>query len=146
MPAVATSLDRPCLRNLSLGSDLLRRLESLAIAAGRVFATGGVASRPGAVRGGRIEFLDHRGYVAGDDLRDLDWPLYGRTDELFVKIYGAEREKRVEILLDLSPSMTVTEGKELFACRLAAALAHVALAAGDSVAVAAAMVGKMSNS
>ncbi len=124
---------RPRLRDLSLGTDFLRRLESLTVAAGRLLATGGIATRAGTVRGGRVEFLEHRGYVEGDDVRDLDWNVYGRLNELFVKVFGAEREKRVHILLDLSPSMGAVPGKELFACRLASALAHVALAGGDTV-------------
>ena len=120
-------------RNLALGSDFLGRLESLRVAVGRIMANGQVAARAGNVRGGRVEFLDHRGYVEGDDLRDLDWNVYARTDELFTKVFGAEREKHIHIILDLSPSMAVVPGKDLFACRLAAALAHVALSAGDRV-------------
>lgn len=118
---------------ISLGPDFLRRLESLSIAAGKLIRGGNVASRAGAVRGGRVEFLEHRGYVEGDDLRDLDWNLYARSDEPFVKVFGAEREKQVVILLDLSASMDAVDGKWVFAMRLAAALSHVALAAGDSV-------------
>jgi len=130
--------NRPRQRDLLLGSDFLRRAEALTVAAGRLQATGGVASRAGTIRGGRVEFLDHRGYVEGDDLRDLDWNVYARTSELFTKVFGAEREKHVHLLLDLSPSMSAVPGKELFACRLAAALAHIALAAGDTVQVLAA--------
>jgi len=122
-------------RELALGADLLRRLEALAVRVGRRRAAGAPAGRSGALRGGRAEFLDHRAYAEGDDLRDLDWPLYARTGETFVKVFGVERAKRVRILLDLSPSMAEPETKELFACRLAAALAHAALAAGDAVEV-----------
>ncbi len=131
----AISGNHPCVRSLALGSDFLGRLESLRIVAGRLMASGQIASRAGGVRGGRVEFLDHRGYVEGDDLRDLDWNVYARTNELFTKVFGAERKKHVHIILDLSPSMAAVPGKDLFACRLAAALAHVALAAGDSVCV-----------
>lgn len=125
----------PRLRSLSLGSEFSRRLEALTVRTRRLIMRGGVASRAGSVRGGRVEFLDHRGYVEGDDLRDLDWNVYARTDEPFVKIFGAEREKQVNILLDLSPSMAAAKEKELYACRLAVAIAHIALAAGDTVAV-----------
>ncbi len=120
-------------RSLALGGEFLKRLESLAVQARREVAAGNVAARAGGVRGGRVEFLEHRGYVAGDDLRDLDWHVYARTGEPFVKVFGAEREKYVNILLDLSPSTTFSAEKAVFACRLAAALAHVALASGDTV-------------
>lgn len=120
-------------RRIRLGGAFLRRLEGLGLATRRAVANGQIANRPGSVRGGRVEFLDHRAYVAGDDLRDLDWNLFARSDEPFVKVFGAEREKQVTLVLDLSPSMTCDPAKELFACQLAAALAHVALAAGDTL-------------
>lgn len=121
------------LRSLNMGGDFLRRLESLAIAANRQAVTGSIATRAGSIRGGRVEFLEHKGYVEGDDVRDLDWNAFARTDEPVIKVFGAEREKQVAVLLDLSPSMDALPGKALFAFRLAAAVAHVALAAGDTL-------------
>ncbi len=135
MPEPSPSTSAPVVRSLAMGTDFLRRLESLSLSAGRLIATGNTATRAGAVRGGRVEFLEHRGYVEGDDLRDLDWNVYARTDEPFVKVFGAEREKRVTLLLDLSASMAAIPGKDLTACRLCAALAHVALSAGDTVSI-----------
>jgi uncharacterized protein (DUF58 family) len=120
------------LRELRFSADFLRRLESLSVASGRKFSSGGVANRAGTVRGGRVEFLDHRGYVEGDDLRDLDWNVYARTGETFVKIFGAEREKHVHLVLDLSRSVSAFPEKEMFACRLAAAAGYIALLSGDT--------------
>lgn len=119
--------------DLALSPEFLRRLEALAVAAGRLRASGGVSARAGSTRGGRVEFLDHRGYVAGDDIRDVDWNLYARADELFVKVFGAERVKHVHLAVDLSPSMTAIPGKAVFALRLTAAIGYIALAAGDTV-------------
>lgn len=120
-------------RDLLWGSAFRHRLEALAIAVRRLYATGGIASRAGTVRGGRVEFLEHRRYSEGDDLRDLDWNVYARTDTPFIKVFGAEREKTVTILLDLSASMTAFPAKDLYARQLAAALLYIALAAGDTV-------------
>lgn len=120
---------------LSLAPDLRRRLESLGLAARRSVSVGGTAQRAGAVRGGRVEFRDHRPYVEGDDIRDLDWNLYARTDELFLKTYGAQRRKHVSVWLDLSESMFLTPKKITYAATLALGLGYVALAAGDPAAL-----------
>lgn len=116
---------------LSLNPDLRRRLESLGLAARRSVSLGGASQRAGAVRGGRVEFRDHRPYVEGDDIRDLDWNLYARTDELFLKTYGAQRRKHVSVWLDLSESMFLTPEKATYAATLGLGLGYIALAAGD---------------
>lgn len=59
-----------------------------------------------------LTFADHRKYVPGDDTRLIDWKLYGRTDQLYVKQYEAERNLTIHVLLDGSPSMDFgTENK-----------------------------------
>jgi len=55
--------------------------------------------------GASIDFAEHRGYVAGDDIRRVDWRLYARTDRFYVKQYEAETSMPVYFLLDASPSM-----------------------------------------
>jgi uncharacterized protein (DUF58 family) len=76
--------------------------------------------------GGRsAEFLDHRPYQLGDDLRYVDWAAYARSDKLYTKVYAAERDARVLIALDTSASMGVG-GKLGWARRVAAALCYVA--------------------
>lgn len=52
-----------------------------------------------------LTFRDYRSYVPGDDPRLLDWNLYARTDELYVKQFEAERNLTVHVLLDASESM-----------------------------------------
>ena len=84
-----------------------------------------------------MEFADHRNYVLGDDLRYLDWNLFGRLDRLFLKLYEEERELPVRIFLDASESMNFgTPPKFDFARQVAAAIGYVALCGFDRVAVA----------
>jgi uncharacterized protein (DUF58 family) len=76
--------------------------------------------------GSSIEFAQYRSYAQGDDLRKIDWKLYGRTDRLYLKQYEEETTLRCTLLLDCSASMdysshTVT--KFDYARMLAASLA-----------------------
>ena len=57
-----------------------------------------------------MEFAEHRPYMPGDDIRRVDWRLYGRTDRYYLKTYEAETNARVTILLDVSRSMTYRSG------------------------------------
>lgn len=74
--------------------------------------------------GASIDFAEHRGYVAGDDIRRVDWRLYARTDRYYIKQYEADTNANFSVLLDVSKSMgftshTVTKldyGKFLAAC------------------------------
>ncbi len=56
-------------------------------------------------RGQSVEFADHRPYVAGDDLRFVDWNVYGRLDQLFLKLFLEEQDLTVHIVMDTSASM-----------------------------------------
>ena len=85
-------------------------------------------------RGMSTEFADHRNYVAGDDLRHLDWNIYGRLEKLFIKLFEEEEERSVVLLLDASASMACGEpDKWRHARQIAAALGTIALASGDRV-------------
>ena len=57
-----------------------------------------------------MEFAQHRQYMPGDDIRKVDWRVYGRTDRFYLKEYEAETNASVSILLDISPSMSYTSG------------------------------------
>jgi uncharacterized protein (DUF58 family) len=84
-----------------------------------------------------VEFASHREYLPGDDLRHLNWKVYGRQDKLYVKQYDAETNLDLHLLVDWSGSMTThsTGGlsKQRYAACLAAALAHLALRQHDAV-------------
>ncbi len=111
--------------------DFLRRIERLSLAVRR---DRGAGDRTADRRGGRVEFADHRAYAPGDDLRYLDWHLYGRQGALFVKEFAREEEAEVLLALDVSASMA---DKARCALRLSAALLAIALARGDRVRIAA---------
>lgn len=119
-----------------LSPSLLRQLEQLELLARRRSRSAGRGERRSRARGQSVEFADYRSYVAGDDLRHLDWNLYGRLDRLFVKLYEEERELPVQIFLDASESMTFGMPPKFdLARRLAAALGYVALCGFDRVTV-----------
>lgn len=121
---------------LDLPPDLRSRLRRLSLAPRRA-ATTGFGVHAGRSRGGGMEFAQYRPYEQGDDLRQIDWRLYARSDHFFVR--EAERESPVGlwIVLDASASMGQAdlahpEWTRLDAAkRLAAALIEIALKDGD---------------
>ena len=58
-----------------------------------------------------VEFAEHRSYGPGDEIRHIDWKLYGKTDRLYVKRYEEETNLRAHLILDTSRSMLYTSGK-----------------------------------
>lgn len=90
-------------------------------------------------KGFSVEFREHRPYVRGDDIRDIDWKLYGKTDRLYIREYEEETNLRCTILLDCSGSMgysgsrSQNTSKHQFAVRTAACLAYLMLQQQDSV-------------
>jgi uncharacterized protein (DUF58 family) len=107
----------------------LRRLARLELVVRRARTAGPSGERTGMARGGRVEFRDHRRYVAGDELRTVDWNVYARLERLFVKEFAREQEVTLRLVLDASGSMGLS-GKWDPARRAAAALLFVALASG----------------
>jgi uncharacterized protein (DUF58 family) len=83
-----------------------------------------------------VEFASHREYLPGDDLRHLNWKLYGRHDRLYIKQYDAETNVDLRLVLDVSGSMTAGEGplsKLRYASMLCASLSHLAARQRDAV-------------
>jgi len=88
--------------------------------------------------GASIDFAEHRGYVAGDDIRRVDWRLYARTDKYYVKQYEADTNTNFAVLLDISKSMSFGSGgvtKIEYARYLAACLAYMAHRQRDRVGI-----------
>jgi len=82
------------------------------------------------------ELADFRPYAAGDDVRQIDWRAYARLERLMLRLYVAEEESVLNVVVDTSESMGVgSPAKWPAARRLAAALALLGLAAMDRVAV-----------
>ena len=87
-------------------------------------------------KGQSVEFLQHREYVRGDDLRRVDWKVWGRQDRLYIKEFEEETNLRLTLLVDGSASMDYRSGalsKYDYAATLAASLAWLALSHGDAV-------------
>jgi uncharacterized protein (DUF58 family) len=83
-----------------------------------------------------VEFAQHREYVPGDDIKHVDWKVYGRTGRFFLKQYEEETNLVCWLLLDVSDSMRYTSAtlsKYDYACMTAAALAYLVLQQQDSV-------------
>jgi uncharacterized protein (DUF58 family) len=84
--------------------------------------------------GSSLEFMEHRDYVPGDDLRRLDWGAYARTDKLMVKQYREEVCPRLELLLDTSASMALSDSEKARSILFtAAALISAAVNSGFTV-------------
>src|SRR5215510_4142187 len=66
-----------------------------------------------------VEYLDHRPYVPGDDLRSIDWKILARTDKYHVKLFEDETNLRAHILLDCSRSMNYTSDSNKYPTKLA---------------------------
>lgn len=114
----------------------LRRLESLRVVTKRASMGSVRADRRSRRLGAGIEFADHRDYAAGDDLRILDWNLYGRMERLLVRLFEEDEDLAVDVLVDTSASMGLGAPPKLdLAAQVGAALAYVGLASLDRVAV-----------
>ncbi len=86
--------------------------------------------------GQSIEFLQHREYVAGDDIRRIDWKAWSKTDRFYIKQYQEDTNLRTTLVVDLSESMQFCSGKLSkyeYACTLSAALSYLLLRQSDSV-------------
>ena len=88
-------------------------------------------------KGVSVEFKQHRQYVHGDEIRHLDWKVFGKTDRFYIREYEQETNLRATLLLDCSGSMNYGEAgrinKHKFAVQLAACLAYLLLRQQDSV-------------
>ena len=119
-----------------LDREFLEKLERLTIHWQKSFAglVGGHNSSRFAGPG--QEFLDHRHFHDGDDLRAVNWRAYLRLEKLFLKMFQVEPRVPVRLLLDVSASMTTHGALKLdYARKLAAALCYVGLVRLDSIAI-----------
>jgi len=145
---------RPLTKESFLRPAELRRFRNLLFAA-RTIVEGCYAGRHRSpFRGHSVEFADYREYCPGDDIQDIDWKAYGRTDRLFVKLFEARTDMVVYALLDCSASMGYAGleradtgrgpragpaasglSKLQYACYLLAALAFLVVKQGDKIAL-----------
>src|SRR5947209_6404625 len=117
-----------------LDANTLQRLDSLALVTRKAIATGRPGRRRSPLPGSSMEFADYRRYAPGDDFRRIDWRAYARLERLFLRVFEAEENLTVTILIDCSDSMQHGKPpKALLATSLAAALAYIALKCEDRV-------------
>jgi uncharacterized protein (DUF58 family) len=113
----------------------LERLEYLYILSQKA-ANQQQARRDTEIVGSGIEFAEHRQYTPGDSFRNIDWNLYARTEELFLKLFEEEKDLYIYFLLDSSKSMQLGDpSKWAYAKRLVAALGYIGLSNLDRVSV-----------
>ena len=85
----------------------LKKLEYLHIVSRKVFSGASRAERRTRKIGAGVEFADHRSYAPGDDLRTLDWKLFGRLEKLMVRLFEEEEDLYIYLLVDVSDSMSM---------------------------------------
>ncbi len=108
--------------------EFLAQLERLSLLSRRTFRGSVKGERRSPRRGHSVEFADYRAYGHGDDLRYVDWNIYGRLDRLHVKLFVDEEDLCLHLLVDASASMGFGAPSKLdYAVRLAAALGFVGL-------------------
>ena len=117
-----------------LDASILQRLDSLALLTRRPMASGRPGRRRSPLAGSSMEFSDYRRYAPGDDFRRIDWRAYARLERLFLRVFEAEENLTVTVLIDCSDSMYHGQpAKAPLATALAAALSYVALKCEDRV-------------
>ena len=116
-------------------ADVRSRLKDLRLTARRAVGAQGIGVHHSRSRGAGLEFAQYRAYEPGDELRQIDWKLYARSDRFFVREAERESPLTVWIVLDATASMTQHDGERGTrfdaARRLAACIAELALRQGD---------------
>jgi len=114
----------------------VRELEALRRRLSVTVQSGGAGERASRRRGSSAEFQDHRAYAPGDDLRRVDWAAFARTGEPVLKLFRAEEDSVLRLVLDASGSLAFGSPQKFeVARRVAAAIGYLALANGQRVQV-----------
>ncbi len=125
--------------NPLIDRQMLEKLERLALRWQRSFTGLFGGHNPSRLPGTGLEFLDHRQFHQGDDIRSINWRAYMRLERLFLKMFQIEPRVPVRIFIDTSESMAcgaaggLGEPKFAYACRLAAMLCYVGLVRLDTI-------------
>lgn len=122
--------------------DFFKSLSSLKLAIHLRLDKGMNGGRKSSTKGASVEFSDFREYIPGDDVRRIDWNVYGRMDKLYIKQFMEEKEATYHIFLDNSKSMdfpqsmdmgNVEKKKSTMALRLCGAFSYMILGQLDRV-------------
>src|SRR5690242_5399616 len=123
-------------------SAFLRKVDRLALLTKRAMAGDMQGERRSPRRRSSVEFAGFRAYVAGVDIRYIDWNLYARMDRFYLKLRVAEEELTIHLLVDNTASMDWGEPNKLtYARRAAGAFGYIALSSLDRVTVTALAAG-----
>ena len=119
---------------VALSPEFLARLERLALLARSTQLGMSKGERRSKRKGSSVEFADYRDYVQGDDLRHVDWNVYGRLEALYLKLFQEQEDLTVHLLVDASRSMAFgTPSKIEMAAKLASAIGYIGLVGYDRV-------------
>jgi uncharacterized protein (DUF58 family) len=114
----------------------LRKLDRLSLLTRQAMSGEMQGERRSPRRGASVEFADFRPYTPGDDIRQIDWNLYARMERFFLKLFVAEEELTIHMLIDNSRSMDWGEPNKLHYARQAAgAFGYITLSSLDRVTV-----------
>jgi len=117
-------------------TEFLRKLEYLRWTSKRIYHGQGRGEHSTVKIGTSLEFSDYRKYQVGDDYRYIDWNIFSRLDRLFLKVFTAEEDLSIHILLDTSRSMLFGDPPKIdYAKRVAAALGYIGLTNLDRVGI-----------
>lgn len=112
----------------------LKKIASLYVMSKKIFTGRQKAERKTRKVASGIEFADHRNYSLGDEIRALDWRVYGRTEKLLVRLFEEKEDLSIYFLIDCSGSMVAGGGAKLrYAQEMAAALGYIGLCNQDRV-------------
>jgi uncharacterized protein (DUF58 family) len=122
-----------------LNPEFVSRLKNMQLRARLVVEGFMVGLHKSPYHGFSVEFAEHRPYMPGDSLRNLDWKVFAKTDRFYVKQYEEETNLKSYLLLDTSNSMSFRSGeisKFQYASYLAAALSYLMIQQRDAVGLA----------
>src|SRR5438045_3185549 len=109
-----------------LDPEFMHKLEQLELVSRKIIMGRMKGERKSKRRGSSVEFAEHRNYAVGDDLRHIDWNVYGRLDKLFLKLFLEEEDLHFYTMLDTSLSMDFGDPTKLhYGKQVAAALAFI---------------------
>ena len=122
-----------------LTPEAMRKLDGFMLRSRYVVESFQVGAHASPLKGASVEFTDYRQYVKGDNLRNLDWKVFGRTDRYYIKQFEEETSLRVQVIIDGSGSMGYgspgQKTKYEYACHVAAALGYIVSKERDSLGV-----------
>ena len=131
-------MSRTVSSSIVFDEEFRRKLERLELLARKILRGLLRGEHTAARRGRGLEFHDFRGYRPGDDFRHIDWNIYARLDQLFLKLHASDEDLTLHLIVDASASMGFGEPSKFdHARKLAAALGCIALKNFDRVGVSA---------